>query len=421
MTGECSRFNDLLMDLAYDELGEADAAEMRAHAVGCPDCREALESILLTRRLAARIPAAEAPAGWEAAVLELAAEAAVDHARISAADRESDTSFDRSIGFVERRPGFFDRMRTLLLRPALVTAAAASVVFAVSFFLYRNAGTAFQDGAVEHPGAPFVGPAVALEERAGAAAEREPTGQPAQPVAIAVATDLDRPTSPSRAEAGTRMPQANKGGLGTAGPAPRNSADKLDAESSGGGKTLASGDFASAPPPAPFQSAAAEEERAAAEPEPAGATGGGWPMAAPTPAMKQAGQGYTLDDADHYRDGMNAYDRGDCAAASAALQRVLDPPVDAPDLVPSSLHHLGRCEKRSGRCAKALLFYENLISSHPAYPARADALWEAAACHRKLGHVERASALLDELADVPGWRAKAAAEKGSMGPSKADD
>ncbi|TAK20523.1 MAG: zf-HC2 domain-containing protein [Myxococcaceae bacterium] len=58
---DCETCNDLLLDLHYDELDAARAAEVRAHLAGCDDCRAASERLGRTRALAAKLSLPDAP------------------------------------------------------------------------------------------------------------------------------------------------------------------------------------------------------------------------------------------------------------------------------------------------------------------------------------------------------------------------
>ena len=73
MTSGCDKFQELMLDLAYDEVDAERADQLREHAAECAGCREELESILLTRKLAAQLPEPEPPAVRDAQILELAA------------------------------------------------------------------------------------------------------------------------------------------------------------------------------------------------------------------------------------------------------------------------------------------------------------------------------------------------------------
>lgn len=70
---DCETCNDLLLDLHYDELDAARAAEVRAHLAGCDDCRAASERLGRTRALAAKLPLPDAPAHSAPVMAALAA------------------------------------------------------------------------------------------------------------------------------------------------------------------------------------------------------------------------------------------------------------------------------------------------------------------------------------------------------------
>lgn len=104
--------------------------------------------------------------------------------------------------------------------------------------------------------------------------------------------------------------------------------------------------------------------------------------------------------------GKEAYARGDCNTAIAAFQRVVGQPSSPPAQAAFAMHHIGACEKRQGHCAKAVEWYEKLLKRYSRYKYKADALWEAAGCYRRLGQVNRARALLRQLAPISGWETK---------------
>ncbi|MBN2530328.1 MAG: tetratricopeptide repeat protein [Deltaproteobacteria bacterium] len=72
-----------------------------------------------------------------------------------------------------------------------------------------------------------------------------------------------------------------------------------------------------------------------------------------------------------------------------------------------AIHYIARCEKRTGRCGKAVIHYEQFLTRYATYTTRTEVLYEAATCHTKLGHTDRAKILLEELSLDPKWRAKA--------------
>jgi TolA-binding protein len=114
--------------------------------------------------------------------------------------------------------------------------------------------------------------------------------------------------------------------------------------------------------------------------------------------------------ASDFRMGKEAYARSDCMTAKAAFQRVVDQPATPSSKAAIAMHHIGACEKRQGRCAKAVEWYEKLLKSYPNYPHKADALWQAAGCYRRLGQRSQSRALLEQLTRISGWETKARQE-----------
>lgn len=393
MSCDCREFSELILDLAYDELGEADASRLLGHAASCPACRAELDRILLTRKIAAQLPA-EAPApSLREAVIALAREAPRAAGAIAPAE--------------EAGPGPLERLRAALLRPAFATALAASAVLAISLYLYRGAA---QDRAPDAaaPGAPFLGPVGAPSPAAPAAAgdvaaEREKAGQGEGAAAQGVAS---APGGETRSLGTGKAGSPPKSSLATAGPVPGELAEaeaevdpdararrEAPAAAAGGGRTASGGD---------------ELDDLA----PGGGTAGKAKKA--DSAGGEAGSGGAAFDA-----AMGAYDRGDCATATPLFARVADDP-DAPrNLVPEALHHLARCARRSGSCGRAVAYYERLLADWPGYRKRPEALWEAASCYRRLGQTQQALALLDQLEGVPGWGDRTRAERSSIERSAA--
>ncbi|MHC4224845.1 MAG: zf-HC2 domain-containing protein [Planctomycetota bacterium] len=79
MKPDCDRFQELMLDLAYDEVDDVLADELREHAAGCAGCRQELEAIQLTRKLASQLPTPEPPLARDVEILELAADTAARH------------------------------------------------------------------------------------------------------------------------------------------------------------------------------------------------------------------------------------------------------------------------------------------------------------------------------------------------------
>ena len=145
MIHDCREFKDLLVDLVYDEVEDPVASMLREHAASCIECRRELESILLTRKLASTLPEPQLDEDWGLSILDMADEAAARFASNAVEeDRVSDASFDSVVGILDRKQGFFERLQAVLLRPAIVTAAAASA--GVYLFFYYGMKVHFPTG-----------------------------------------------------------------------------------------------------------------------------------------------------------------------------------------------------------------------------------------------------------------------------------
>ena len=418
MIRDCIEFKDRLVDLVYDELEDSVASTLREHAAGCTECCDELESILLTRKLASMLPEPQLDDDWGLSILAMADDAAARFASNGRSkDRASDASFEAVVSRLDRKPGFFESLRAVLLRPAIITAAAASVVFAVTFFLFQNAGHQSTSVDGEILGAPFTGPTY-LEEVARVA-ESSDMAAPNRSKLTLEKTDREETAKLASLESAARMAtggggrRSPEGRIGTAGPTPRNPADKFAMDDSVLAKKSKSEPFSPAPT---VPVALGEDLDSLAGPVAAKSAVGTGYGKSEAPGMSQtAAQAPSANGEALFQIGMDAYNRGDCSSATAALQKVVDPPLDAPGRVPDALHHLGRCEKRSGQCGRALLNYENLIKRYPGYTGRHEAMWEAVACHRRLGHVGRATEILEKLAKNPAWSSRAKAELRDLG------
>ncbi|MDD5307485.1 MAG: zf-HC2 domain-containing protein [Deltaproteobacteria bacterium] len=386
MSDACREFDSLLLDLAYGELDDGTRTRLEAHAASCAACAAALDAIVLTRKLSAQIETPAPPDAFDAAILEAARLATASHA---GAHGQAEPVR------VARRPvvqgtSLGERLRALFLRPALVTACVAAVVLGVSVFVMRNTASPSGSSGRRESQSPFLGPALPL----GAA--------PAVESKTAAREEGARIENAPAASATALSPRGKQGGARPASAGPAKAADgfvqaedKKDLEQDADKRAALGADRARK------TEAPREEARGAGAAPALGDLAG------------NVGAGETS-----YRDGMAAYARGDCASATEALRRVLGPASGAPDRVPSALHHMGRCEKRQGRCAEALPYYDELLGRYPSYPARAEALVEASACERRLGHLNRAKARLDELSAEPGGAAKA--KKAAADPSFAE-
>jgi TolA-binding protein len=414
MTSRCDEFVESVLDLAYGEIDSPAAERLREHAAGCSACRETLERLLLTRRLAAQLPPIEA---WNAGREELfgmARRAAAGFAADRAARPETESAGSLPV-FVERGPGLLDRLRLALLRPAFATAAAAGLVLAVALVLYhRGAGPI--DGSEVDSSAPFLGPIDA--------ARRPASGQDrAAPPSAPVGSSADAPSgadgpfdsvAPVAAEPSLGLLGTGRGGggktaargaapgLGTLGPEARRETAPAPvtslARAEGGAAEAAADSWPSARDDEADRDAPPRAESGDAAAAPAKQAAAGSPG---------AGGGFAGDGESSYQTALAAYQRGDCAAAMPLFERVLGNPGIASGTRASALHHLALCEKRAGRCSQAVRRYDGLLADYPGYGRRPEALWESAACHRRLGDLDEARRRLVDLAGHATWRERA--------------
>ncbi len=396
MSEECTRFESSLLELAYDELSPALAEELRLHAASCPRCRKALEEVMLTRRLAARLEPEELGDEIDGAILGAASEAAEMFSSPTAvADPLSERSPAPPPTSLRRAPSIVDRLRSWMLTPALATAAAATLVFAFTFFLIDK-GSSPEESFEMAARAPVVAPGrladrVAEDKKV---AEAHLAAARAEKKALAgTRARTETEDGAAKIAAKTNLSRTAAGNLGTAGPA----SVKTDTKSRKRTKMLRGAGREDQLEGIELDRAPAPELKA--EPAPRASAFGAEP-AAPQ-AVDSSGDG-----AD-YRLGMAAFDRGDCKSATAAFKRVVDAEGNR---TPQAMHHIARCQKRGGRFGGALPWYDKLLNRYPRYPSRAEALLEAATCHRRLGHMTKARARLDELSRIPGWKERAEQE-----------
>jgi TolA-binding protein len=351
MNTACDKFDTALLDLVYGELPDDQAEALRQHAAACPRCREALEQFKLVRKMAGELPPLEPTADLDEQVLRAAA-AAIEPRPLPA-------------GTVTPGPGWWERTRAAMLTPALATAAVATLVFVLTFFL----------------------------------AERSPDQQGALDGEIAI---MEQETAPDvKSVAVTAAPAEAKDKI-TAAPEPP--AVRISAKPT---RARRRAKPAAAPKPA-------ERKKFARAPAPVKmkkTSGSDSLRSAPRASAKAKS---APEAASTYDEGQAAYARGDCRTAQTAFERTIEQPGSSPAKKASALHYLARCEKRRGRCGQAIARYNALLSDYPGYTSRPEALWEASACHRRLGQKDRARARLMELKRAAGWQTKARKELDSL-------
>ncbi len=399
MTRDCDRFNASLLALAYGELPPDTADALRSHAAGCLKCRDALERILLTRKLAATLPVLDPGDDMDNSILAAAASAAAASRSEGGAQPTQSTAPVTVRASKRERSWFLPALRGFLLRPAVATAMLALLVCTMSFFLANEHWLPSADTPVvpNEPLATDNESSKASANKSQLPGQAPDIGAPAKPVipereaaknkgtGVAAATPYQGPARPLPKRKSRRRPSPGSGAAGSM-PSP-----KMDALSD-----------IEAAPQAP--ALANTDVQFAEEPVAAGAA----VSKRPGQANKKASVPDLQPDVrDAFDRGMAAFARGDCQAAVHTLIRSIDILPSHSSSIPVAIHHIARCEKRRGRFARAVVWYGRLLDGFGSYAKRPEALWEAAACHRRLGQNEKARDRLMALREWPAWQGRA--------------
>ena len=436
MNTGCGKFEESLLDLVYDELDDAEAETLRTHAADCPACADAIAELHSVRRLSAKPFALTPPP-------------ALDDALLSAA-RESLSAPVHSPAPVtlEQTPGFRDLLRAWLLHPAFAGAAVLALVLSMTLFMTlqsenpSESTTPTVESVLKERTTPTAAAPAAVSDDATSIPKSE------APPAVSDETQTEKakeskqivPHKAEKSGGDRRSSAALSSKRSTAAPSPsfefssgddeaasgvlsrraakESSADlgeilRSPSENTTAKRKASSSSSTFAPPPSAGRSSA-DAERLAVPPEADFAEEEAQDEAAFAPSTSPKAEtpaaGPTRTPTlthDAYAAGMDAYRRGNCAVAREELSEVIGYPARYPGKIASALHHLGRCEKRSGRCAAALTFYERLLAAYPGYSGRPESLYEAAHCYRRLGRTEKARNTLKELEQIPGWEFRA--------------
>ncbi|MCP4196036.1 MAG: tetratricopeptide repeat protein [Proteobacteria bacterium] len=378
MTNTCKQFDSFLIDLAYGELSDSHAEELKTHAAQCSTCRKALDEIMLVRKMAQQLPPLEPASSMDALVFNAAADGADQYSKQESSRSVPETADpDLPIAPIDSGPSFCERLRAFFLSPALATAAVVALVFVISFFLV-------QKGPLQEKQVHKEGPAIF--EAPIAESDRLVLQDEDKSKKSAIPKDGES----LEKESARIKPGASKSkrqpALPTQ-PAPRSAPQRRKGVPAESERRSARG------------SGYATDYLGSAE-----AVSDGYPSAqtAAAPTKKSLPEPATSD----FHMGKEAYARGDCKTAITAFLRIVGQPSTPPSQAAFAMHHIGTCEKRQDRCVKAVEWYEKLLKRYSRYKYKAAALWEAASCYRRLGQVNRARALLDQLAPIPGWETK---------------
>jgi TolA-binding protein len=457
MSSNCQEFNELLLDLAYDELDEETSQRLHQHKDSCEDCKSAFEALMGVRTVAQQMVPPPIPDHFDAAILELARKKA---SALSAANDTLSVADPAGTSPVARPASLFERLQGFIFRPMVLGTglAAAAAVFAVVSLKTQSHNTMLEP----MNGTPFVG-AVPMEKEAlpdEQTAPASPTNQGMEADAADV-TATSREKLPSLKGAVPSRNRVQKAGPGyaplynaTDRTAPKSrdvasSAPRASSPETTPGANIENirknpADMLKRTPDAPAADQKMEAKRKAA---PAGSSKPETTRSSKTrkKSVSIAQKSRTMDDLDglaepvsasgamprssdealedadmaeessgtpapatsEFEAGLSAYRSGNCQAAIGHFRVLLDDANGSGNQLAVATHYMASCEKRTGRCGQAVIHFEHLFTAYPRYSNRSEALFEAANCHMKLGHNDRAKALLEELSMDPEWRNKA--------------
>lgn len=370
---DCEQFDQIVVDLLYGELGEADATASKRHVERCDRCSNVLAGLRRARQ-ATSLALQEPPVGFEEAILE----------RARRAQRE--IPWPRKVGRAISWAGSY------AMRPQLAMAALLLLMIGSSLLLLRQRPGAGQMGMVritEHgtpqrDGWDGVGPAPvgrlpSLETMSPA----RPSGRREQAVASDNAAGAplatDRPSDRPSDKDGVRETAEGEAREGRG-------ASPID-EQSAIAQRPATGGTAEVEPGVRGENVVVQGQEPA--PTPSAAVLDGYAEAMAMYRAKEYAKAYRAFDAVAAQGGRNA----PMAALYAAVS-----------------------VRASSGCSTAISRMEGVMSRYGNSPAGLQAKWEAASCYRSLGNNERARQLLAELQEIDGQRDRADRELARGGP-----
>jgi len=124
--------------------------------------------------------------------------------------------------------------------------------------------------------------------------------------------------------------------------------------------------------------------------------------AAPEAAKSKRGAAYEAGDA--YEQAMAAYRVGRFAEAERGFDSIAA--MGGPN-APSAALYSAQARRGAAGCAVAVPRFEQVASLFPASTVGYEATWQAAECYRELGQRDRAERGYRELAQTPGYEARA--------------
>jgi len=392
MSLSCNQFQDMLIDLVYNEATAETSAALQQHAQNCIDCRANFESFLLTKKMiACSSEKIQPPESINNPILKMAEEAAAAFLLSKNSNRTSpktNSHTERNITSFKKGSKFFEKFQGWLLRPALITTAVASVALVIAIFIDKNAANPDNYSDTQYTVVPSIDPAIHLEEK---------KKEQVTPVQTVESVTDDQKSPVHETSAPKKMPAVAKKSRtkkhhNAAGKARKNKKRPARSRST---------------PQNTFKSSKRAQK---IEPSPMNNEQDSIDVLGALDVQGELATEVETPDETAYQRGVNAFNEGDCTTAKEFLQKVAYQPSTTTKQASKSLHLLSKCARRAGQCSKAVLHLDRLLKNYPHYAKRSEAMWEAANCHKRLGHQGKAKKLLHHLAKDPHWSNKATKE-----------
>ncbi len=414
----CSH-DDRLLDLVMGEIPAEDAAALRAEALECPHCHDALAQLELGAALAARMPMEEPPAAMDVLIMKAAREKA--EAMASERAKVAPAVPDAAPASAAEPPAAealttWERLKQwasgITLGPQLAMASVMVLVVSIGLFYLPEGGgdTVARTAVTPDPEGEAMS---ALPDPSMAPADSHlPGEEPEAAVAVEESDEVDgddveRPTAFARED---RV----AGSLGYGG-SNRDRADRQQNRNTERQQWQPEAEAEAAPAPSPRQRQAARTEaRQAAVPnedplpsfEGSVAQNAGVPPSAGVPSAPSAP---STQAGSSYEAGVGSYRGGRYREAEEELE---DAMREAPsrDILPNSVHQLARSYRQQNDCQNAVTHYQDLLQRFPSYAQLPQAMIEAADCQRRLGRLRQARTLLERAQRYASTRATASRE-----------
>jgi TolA-binding protein len=405
----CSHDNQLL-DLVLGEIPAEDAAALRAEALECPHCHEALAQLEMGAALAARMPMEEPPSSMNAVIMAAAREKAEamagERAKVAPAAEEVP-------GEAEAPTTLWGRIKKwvsgITLGPQLAMASVMVLVVSIGLFYLPKGGgdTVARTAVTPDPEGEAIS-ALPAEE-----ASMDPSDPEAPQAALEVGEpEADRNDGEGPGVYGADNRPAASGRF-------RDDRDLAERQRERLARANEPEPEPSVRPPStPRQQQTARSEARSTrlsndEPLPTFegdvATNAGVPAPAGVPS-EPTSQAPARGSASSYEQGVGSYRGGNYREAEDELLDAVEDERPDREVLPNAVHQLARSYRQRNDCQNAVTHYSDLFQRFPSYAQLPQALVEAADCQRRLGRLRQARTLLERAQRYASTRAVASRE-----------